>query len=251
MSKIKWINTVVFSLMFGINSWAYALNDNQDSVKKSLIKSLSGVISNIEHASIKATGIAGIYEIILGAELVYVSQDGKFLIQGEMFDLVGGTNITKDRKAIIIGNLLDSIADTDKITFKAKDEKYSIHVFTDVDCPYCQKLHKEVPALNKLGVTVKYLASPLAQLHPTAQEKMQSIWCAGDNKAKKLAIDKYKKTKRYTKTNCTSTAVAQQLALAQQLGVNGTPSIFLSDGTNIPGFVPAKRLIRRIKAAAQ
>ncbi len=114
-----------------------------------------------------------------------------------------------------------------KIVFEAENEQYIIHVFTDVDCPYCAKLHSNMDRMNSLGITVKYLASPIAQLHPDAQSAMEKIWCAED---KAIALHEYK-TNRYLpdSPDCTN-PVAEQLVISQQLGVNGTPSIFFENG---------------------
>ncbi len=207
---------------------------------------LTPIIANIGNATINKTAIDGLYEVILGAKIFYVSSDAKFLIQGEIRNLNTGKNITGARIKQLIVSQLNTIPEADKIIFKAANETDFVHVFTDVDCPYCQKLHREIPALNKLGVTVKYLASPIASLHPKALQRMKNIWCSKDRKA---ALDKYKKTKKYSEKSCPSVAVERQLALSQLLGVNGTPSIFLSNGTNIPGFVAAKTLHRYVRQA--
>lgn len=221
---------------------------NEAEIKAKLASRLSQVLGDVNQANITKTPIENLYEVILDTQVLYVSKDGKFLIQGDMLDMQTGDNLTQQRQAKLVAGLLNTIPEADKIIFKANNEKYFIHVFTDVDCPYCRKLHKEVPELNRLGVSVKYLASPLAQLHPKALKIMQSIWCAKDRKS---AMDRYKKTNKYAKKSCNSDAVLKQLTLSQKLGVRGTPSIFLSDGTNIPGFIPAKRLLANIQKAKQ
>ena len=109
---------------------------------------------------------------------MYISMDGKYVIQGAITDLELMTNISTNRINSVKLEILESISDNDKIVFKAKDEQYVINVFTDVDCPYCAKLHANMDQMNNLGITVKYLASPLEQLHPNAQSAMEKIWCA-------------------------------------------------------------------------
>ena len=240
---------LILWMVFSLNSVLLA---DESDIKAKLLQQLSGVISNLSQANIHKTSVVGLYEIVLGSEIIYVSADGQFLVQGDIYDIKAGKNITQNKKDNAVSGLLNSIPDNDKIIFKAEKEQYAIHVFTDVDCPYCQKLHKEIPKLNEHGISVKYLASPLAQLHPTALAKMKAIWCAGDGEARKKALDRYKKTRLYKKASCpNSQVVEQQLALAEQLGVRGTPSIFLSSGANIAGYVPAERLIAQIKKITQ
>ena len=97
--------------------------------------------------------------------------------------------------------------------------------------------------MNDLGITVKYLASPLEQLHPNAQSAMEKIWCAED---RELAMHNYK-SKRYLpdSPDCIN-PVSDQLAISKQLGVNGTPSIFFENGTNLPGYLPPNDILNRI-----
>ena len=100
--------------------------------------------------------------------------------------------------------------------------------------------------MNDLGITVKYLASPLASLHPTAQGKMQKIWCADD---RVQAMDDYKINNVTPDVEDCKNPVAEQLKLSQKIGVNGTPAIFLSDGTSLPGYMPADKLLAKIKSS--
>ena len=200
----------------------------------------------IKAENISPSQLDGYYEVILTdpfIDVMYISTDGKYVIQGAVTDLELMTNISTNRINSIKLNILESISDSDKIVFKAKEEKYVINVFTDVDCPYCAKLHANMRQMNDLGITVKYLASPLEQLHPNAQSAMEKIWCAED---RELAMHNYK-SKRYLpdSPDCIN-PVSDQLAISKQLGVNGTPSIFFENGTNLPGYLPPNDILNRI-----
>ena len=200
----------------------------------------------IKAENISPSQLDGYYEVILTdpfIDVMYISTDGKYVIQGAVTDLELMTNISTNRINSIKLNILESISDSDKIVFKAKEEKYVINVFTDVDCPYCAKLHANMRQMNDLGITVKYLASPLEQLHPNAQSAMEKIWCAED---RELAMHNYK-SKRYLpdSPDCIN-PVSKQLAISKQLGVNGTPSIFFENGTNLPGYLPPNDILNRI-----
>ena len=219
----------------------YALADVSVVVNK-----LKPFFPEIKAENISPSQLDGYYEVILTdpfIDVMYISIDGKYVIQGAVTDLNLMTNISTNRINSIKLNILESISDSDKIVFKAKEEKYVINVFTDVDCPYCAKLHANMRQMNDLGITVKYLASPLEQLHPNAQSAMEKIWCAED---RELAMHNYK-SKRYLpdSPDCIN-PVAEQLAISKQLGVNGTPSIFFENGTNLPGYLPPNDLLNRI-----
>jgi thiol:disulfide interchange protein DsbC len=143
-------------------------------------------------------------------------------------------------------NIFDSIDENDKIVFKAENEQYIVHVFTDADCPYCAKLHSNMQGMNSLGITVKYLASPIEQLHPNAQSAMEKIWCAED---KAIAMHNYKTNRDLPNSPDCINPVEDQLAISKQLGVNGTPSIFLENGSNIPGYQEPNQLLNSILQA--
>jgi thiol:disulfide interchange protein DsbC len=219
----------------------YALADVSVVVNK-----LKPFFPEIKAVNISPSQLDGYYEVILTdpfIDVMYISTDGKYVIQGAVTDLELMTNISTNRINSIKLNILESISDSDKIVFKAKEEKYVINVFTDVDCPYCAKLHANMRQMNDLGITVKYLASPLEQLHPNAQSAMEKIWCAED---RELAMHNYK-SKRYLpdSPDCIN-PVSEQLAISKQLGVNGTPSIFFENGTNLPGYLPPNDILNRI-----
>jgi thiol:disulfide interchange protein DsbC len=210
-------------------------------------KNLEPFVGTIAKENIVKTKIDGIYEVITTNPIdsIFTSNDGKFIIRGDIIDLESRGLMAKSHKIKgLIKTELDKITDKDKIIFQAKNEKYFINVFTDVDCPFCAKLHAEMPKLNELGITVKYLAAPLAQLHPAAQGKMEKIWCAED---RVQAMDEYKKNRIVPDSKACTNPVAEQLQISEKVGVNGTPSIFLPDGTNIAGYMPATSLLKRIE----
>ena len=145
-------------------------------------------------------------------------------------------------------NIFNSIDENEKIVFKAKNEQYIVHVFTDVDCPYCVKFHSNMQRMNALGITVKYLAWPSQQLHPGVQRKMEKIWCAED---KFIAMHNYK-TNRYlpSSPNCVN-PVAEQRAIGDRLGVNGTPAIFFENVSLGIGYKHPKELLGLVQTYEQ
>jgi len=231
-------NFLLFSLIIITNSVTA-------NVEVALNK-LKPYFSDITTESISSSKLDGFYEVVLtnpSIEVLYISFDGRYVIQGAVTDLELMTNLSSERINSEKINILNSIDENNKIVFKAESEQYIIHVFTDVDCPYCAKLHANMQAMNALGITVKYLAAPIAQLHPNAQSVMEKIWCAED---KAIAMHNYK-TNRYlpSSPDCIN-PVEAQLAISKQLGVNGTPSIFLENGSNIPGYQEPNELLNSI-----
>ncbi len=224
------------------------ISQNIFASKVDIIEGLRPYNISVSEDDIQKTPLKDLYEITLDTEIVYISGDGLYLVQGEIIDLKNRINLTKVHQEQLVKKALNAVPDTDKIIFKAPYEKHVVNVFTDVDCPFCKRFHAHINELGRLGITVKYLASPIAALHPNAPGRMQSIWCAND---KKNAIDIYKKTGKITLKTCNSNIVAKQLALSQSLGVNGTPTIFLSNGTKIAGYMSPEALLERIKRAVK
>ena len=203
----------------------------------------------IKTENISSSELEGFYEVVLTnpqIEVLYISLDGRYVIQGAVTDIELMANLSTKRINSEKIKVLNTIDENNKIVFKAENEQYILHVFTDVDCPYCAKLHANMQAMNSLGITVKYLASPIEQLHPNAQSAMEKIWCAED---KAIAMHNYK-TNRYlpNSPDCIN-PVEDQLAISKQLGVNGTPSIFLENGSNIPGYQEPNQLLNSILQA--
>jgi len=217
------------------------------ATKDDVINNLSRFFGEIDKEDIVETPFVGVYEVIIynPIDSLLVSENGQYLIQGDVVDLTTRELMpVSNQVKLIKKTLIDTIDDSDKIIFKAKNEKYVVNVFTDVDCPFCRKLHLGMDNMNELGITVKYLAAPLASLHPKAQGKMQKIWCAKNRVA---AMDEYKLTGEIPDSDSCDNPVAKQLLISKQLGVNGTPAIFLSDGTHLPGYLKPRALLKKIK----
>ena len=222
------------------------LSSSAFATKDEVIQNLSRYFNEIDKKDITDSPFKGVYEVITynPIDSMLISEDGQYLIQGDVINIKTRSLIQKSSKVKNLKlALINTIKDNDKIIYKAQNEKYQVHVFTDVDCPYCRRLHNSIGQMNNLGISVKYLASPLASLHPKAQAKMQKIWCADD---RNQAMDDYNDSGTIADASNCDNPVADQLAISKQLGVTGTPAIFLSDGTHLPGFLPADKLLSKI-----
>jgi thiol:disulfide interchange protein DsbC len=189
-------------------------------------------------ADILPTRIPGLYSARIDGRMVYVSKDGQYLIQGSMYELKTGKNLTTLA-------VLDSISDKDTVVFSPKNPKHTLTVFTDTSCGYCRKLHQEVPKLNENGVKVRYLLYPRAGPTSTVAATLQSIWCA-DNQQEALTTAKAGGT--IPEKQCDN-PINKHIELAQQLGLRGTPMIITDSGEVIPGYKPADQLISDLNPA--
>lgn len=188
-------------------------------------------------SSIRKSVIPNMYQVMYGTELVYVSADGKYFLAGDLINLETRENMSDFAKQSVRRSILDK-QDNKPVVFKAKDEKHVLTVFTDIDCPYCAKLHREVPALNEKGITIEYLMFPRAGLKSASFTKAVSMWCADDNKQ---AMTDAKERKPITSKSCDN-PIEAQYNLGGELGVTGTPALITKTGRLIPGYVPADQL---------
>lgn len=195
--------------------------------------------------AIKATPVPGMFEAKFGGEVIYVSGDANYVFTGDLIDAKNKSNLTELSRSADRKDIISRIDPAKSIEFKAKgQEKHVLYAFTDVDCPFCTKLHKEVPELNEKGITVRYLAFPRAGIGSPTYKKMVSIWCA-DNKQQ--AMSDMKSGKPVPVKECNN-PVEEEYKLGQKLGVNGTPALVTLDGMMIPGFRPADQLARMLDA---
>lgn len=223
-------------------------DDSEAAIRQTLAK----IQPDLTVEAIGESAMPGLYQVQLqNGRLLYASGDGQFLVQGYLFQMQNGkpVNLTEQHETKATAALLSKIPAEEMVIFPAKGEtKAHITVFTDTDCGYCQKLHSEVPELNRRGVEVRYLAFPRQGVGSHGYNTLVSVWCAADRQA---AMNKAKSREDLPKADCNN-PVAKQYELGQAIGVSGTPAIVLADGTLIPGYQPAPDLAKlAIKAAKQ
>lgn len=206
-------------------------------------KSLQTIQPDLPIEAIAESQMPGLYQIQLkGGRQLYASGDGQFLLQGYLFQIKDGKaiNLTEEHETKEIAKEINGIPAKEMVIFAAEQTKTHITVFTDTDCGYCQKLHSEVPELNRLGVEVRYVAFPRQGLQSPAYKELVSVWCAEDPHA---AMDLAKSRQEVPAAQCDN-PVAKQYALGQMIGVSGTPAIVLANGKLIPGYQPAPQLAK-------
>ncbi len=201
--------------------------------------------------SVQATPIDGIYKVqIANGPHVYSSASGEYFIAGDLYQVApaGFVNHTEKERETGRAEQLANISVEDMIVFSPAEKpvKASIMVFTDVDCFYCQKLHQEVPDLNRIGIEVRYLAYPRAGIGSESYKKIASAWCADDQQT---AITKLKNRQNIEENVCKDNPVARHFQLGHSIGVNGTPAMVTSDGRLIPGYQPALQLAQTLGVA--
>lgn len=238
------IYLIVALLAISSSSFAVEIPKEVSTTAKSLTSLLRG---NPSLDGIRKTAIAGLYEATLGSTIIYITADGKNFILGEMYKTKGTVNLTESRRNNIRMKAINAIDESEMIVFAPKQRatKYTINVFTDIDCGYCAKFHQEVPLLNRAGVKVRYLAFPRAGIGSDTYNRMVSVWCA-DNKQQAITDAK---NRREVKSKTCNHPIDKLYNLGQDIGVTGTPAIVLPNGKLLAGYVPYYQLIHYLQQA--
>jgi thiol:disulfide interchange protein DsbC len=206
---------------------------------------LKKILPNASEAVITTTPIVGVYQVQVGMTVVYMSADGQHLFNGSLINLETRENLTDLAKSTVRQAAVEEIPENSMIVYPAKGkEQHFITVFSDIDCPYCAKLHKEIPALNAAGITVRYLGYPRAGMGSPSYHKAVSVWCAKDSRK---AMDNAMLGKPVSPKTCVN-PVRDHMMQAKNFEVNGTPNIILDNGALLPGYVPSKELIKLLQS---
>ncbi len=211
---------------------------DSEKIRNSLAKAMPDVtIESIEPSVIK-----GLFEVTIGANVYYMSEDGRYLLQGRLVDIEGKKDLTEARLSTRRLDALKQVNKDQMITFNAPQPRQEVFIFTDIDCAYCRKLHSELDQYLAQGISIHYLFFPRAGKNSDSYNKAVSVWCAND-RAKalteaKLGNDPEKKT-------CAN-PVDAHLKLAFQFGARGTPLIVTEKGELLPGYIPAAQLAEHL-----
>ena len=217
-----------------------AAQADEASVKAGLAR----LLPDVKLDSVERTAVPGLYEVIIGSRLVYMSEDGRYLIQGQIIDTQERENLTENRQSGIRAKAMSKVNEDSMVIFAPVDYKHTVTVFTDIDCGYCRKLHREMADYNEAGIRIRYLFYPRAGVGSHSYDKAVSVWCADDrNRAMTDA-----KAGRSIESKVCDNPVQEHMALGQQFGLSGTPTLVLDDGEVVSGYAPAKYLAKSLAA---
>lgn len=210
-------------------------------------KALTDLVPQAKVDAVENAPMPGFQQVIISGQLVYVSDDGKYIMQGKLFDTSSQRDLTGTRLAVDVKKKLDAVPQAKRIVFAPNGKpQYKITVFTDLDCGYCRKLHSQIAAYNAKGIEVDYLFFPRAGLNSESYDKAVSVWCAKDRKA---AFTAAKAGANPAPLKCDN-PVADQFTLGTKVGVDATPTVLAPDGTRIGGYLPPDEMLARLQAVA-
>jgi len=209
---------------------------------------VSGLFGEIQPEDIFASPVAGWYTIRKGAIVAYVSSDGRYLLQGDMIDLDLQINLSENSRNAARHEMLSTYPEEQMIVFTPDEKRYSVSVFTDVDCTFCRRLHSQMDEYLAEGIEIRYLLYPRNGPTSEAWSKAERVWCSDDRRE---ALTQAKLDQGFETHDCDPSVISEHYSMGQDVGLRGTPAIVLEDGTLLSGYLPPQRLAEALAANAQ
>ena len=207
-------------------------------------EALHALNPQIQVDGIEAAPVSGFREVVAGGQVIYVSDDGRYLFQGNLIDIVSRKDLGEVAMGKVRLGVLKGIPMEDRIVYApAGTPKHTVVVFTDVECGYCRKFHDDIAKYNAQGIRVEYLAFPRAGIGSGDYQKMVSVWCASD---RRKALTDAKAGRTVPKKTCERSPVDQQHLAGNRVGLTGTPMILAEDGQQVGGYLAPEQLRARL-----
>ncbi|WP_290647799.1 DsbC family protein [Aquisalimonas sp.] len=236
---MKWIiNALVASVLGPFAGFLAA-----DDIEARITERLESINPELVPEHVEPSPLPGIYQIVVQGQVAYISEDGRYLIQGDVLDLDTRESVSEGMQSQLRRDRIDAHGEENMIVYQPEGGVWhTVTVFTDIDCPYCRQMHARMAEYLDRGIAIRYIQMPRAGVDSGSYHKAVSVWCAEDRNA---AMDAAKAGETPARTEC-SNPVQDQLALARSLGVNATPTIVSEDGTVYRGMVPPAELAARL-----
>jgi thiol:disulfide interchange protein DsbC len=229
-------------IILGLSGVQAAAGDEVEAINKVLRHLIPGSTPD----RIAESVIPGLYVVSYGPDVLYITKDGRYVLEGDLLNTQTRENLTEAMRSSARLKLLNAVDPKTMIVYAPTQVKHTVTVFTDVDCAFCRKLHSQIADYNKYGIAIRYLAFPRTGVNTESYYKAVSVWCSPDRKA---ALTKAKLGEPIKRLTCDN-PVRQQMALADKLGVNATPTLILEDGSLISGYIPPERMSKMLDQLA-
>jgi thiol:disulfide interchange protein DsbC len=220
-------------------SGLFAAETEMDRLRAALAERLP----NVTPDRIAPSPVPGLYELVVGTQVVYITPDARLALQGRLLDLEQGTDLTEPVVSAARLELLAALPEEKMVIFEPEGEvKHTLTTFTDIDCPYCRRLHAEMDQLNAMGIRVRYLLYPRAGPDSESYRKAVDVWCASDRND---AMTRAKAGQPVERGDCAN-PVLEHMQLGVELGLTGTPYSVTDKGEIVSGYAPAPELAARL-----
>ncbi len=209
---------------------------------------MNAMFGEIAPENVSRSPVDGWYTVHKGSIVAYVSEDGRYLLQGDMIDLDRQVNLSEQTRNESRREVMSSITDDQVILFSPAEVKHTVTVFTDVDCTYCRKLHGQMDEYLAAGIQIRYLLYPRNGPASRSWNTSEDVWCARDRNS---ALTAAKLDRSFETNKCDASAISKHYMLGQSVGLTGTPAIVFEDGTLLSGYLPPESLASRLELMQQ
>jgi thiol:disulfide interchange protein DsbC len=237
----------IYSLLLAVCCVSFAAAEGLPEVPGAERERIAGLFETIEPENVYTSPIDGWYEIRKGSIVAYISNDGRYLLQGDVIDLDSQVNVTEASRSSSRRELMSSVDDDLAITFSPAEVKYSVAIFTDIDCTYCRRLHNQIDEYMDNGIEVRYFLYPRGGPASRSWNTSEEVWCSKDRGD---ALTQAKLDREFETSSCDASAVSDHYIMGQEVGLSGTPAIVLDDGELIGGYLPPDALRMRLEQKA-
>jgi len=198
---------------------------------------------DVRPEQVNASPVAGLYEVRIGSKIAYVSADGRYLLQGEIIDLDTDQNLTEGRRESVRKDVLAGVSETGMVIFAPPKYTSTVTVFTDIDCGYCRKLHRQIADYNARGIRVRYMFFPRSGPGTESWQTAEAVACSKDPRG---ALTRAKLGQPVDAKPCKGNPVAKHYQVGRDFGLQGTPAIVLDSGELIGGYLDPEELSKYI-----
>src|SRR3984885_7707194 len=201
-------------------------------------------LAGVRPENVQTTPVAGIFEVLRGSDILYMTRDGQYAFTGDLYQVASRANLTEVHRRDLRRKLIEAVPESRMVVFSPPQPKYTVTVFTDVDCSFCRALHRQIAEYNRLGVRVRYVFYPRTGPDTASWHKAEQVWCSADRKA---ALTRAKLGEPLDSKPCTDTPVAQEYELGKAIGLEGTPGIVAANGAMLGGYLAPDALVEQLK----
>ena len=180
-------------------------------------------------------------EVVVDSNVYFTTHDGRYLFAGPILDTERGMDIVAAKEDQLRHAYLSSLPQNIFVSYPSSGlSKHQVTVFTDIDCPYCRKMHNYMPSFNQLGISVNYIMLPRAGIGSKSYKKTVSALCAA-NPAD--AITSAMQNRSTAPLNCEPNVMRKHMVIARKLNIRSTPTIVLPSGEIELGLTNPDQLI--------
>lgn len=187
---------------------------------------------------VSRTPLNGIWEVRVGTDILYTDSEGNYLIQGSLIDAKQRRNLTEERVEKLSAIDFDALPVKDAFTIVRGNGKRRMAVFEDPNCGYCKRFERDLQKVD--NVTIHMFLYPI--LGGDSPDKSRNIWCAKD-KGKAWQDQMLREQPAASASaSCDAAAIARNVEFGKKHRISGTPTLFFTDGSRVPGAVNAAQV---------